>query len=87
MTQFVEKSFTNWTTWDQFEEFYKLLFYKLDVSRPAASWDSICSHLAKRDREAVVVGAGPRDGEGERAYTVYDPILGGEKYLKLFKRF
>ena len=23
----------------------------------------------------------------ERAYIVYDPILGGEKYLKYFKRF
>ena len=28
------------------------------------------------------VGAGLCDGEGERAYIVYDPILGGEKYLK-----
>ena len=27
------------------------------------------------DREAIVVGAGFCDGEGERAYTVYDPIL------------
>ena len=34
-----------------------------------------------------VVGAGPCDGEGERAYTVYDPILGGENYLNNFKRF
>ena len=32
------------------------------------------------DREAIVVGAGLCDGEGERAYTVYDPILGEEKY-------
>ena len=39
------------------------------------------------DREAVVVEAGPCDGEGERAYTVYDPILGGENYLNEFKRF
>ena len=39
------------------------------------------------DREAIVVGAGLCDGEGERAYTVYDPIVGGEKYLKYFKRF
>ena len=27
------------------------------------------------DREAIVVGAGLCDGEGERAYTVYDPIF------------
>ena len=39
------------------------------------------------DREAIVVGADLCDGEGERAYIVYDPILGGEKYLKYFKRF
>ena len=39
------------------------------------------------DREAIVVGAGPCDGEGERAYTVYDPILGEENYLNNFKRF
>ena len=38
-------------------------------------------------REAIVVGAGLCDGEGERAYTVNDPILGGEKYLKYFKHF
>ena len=36
------------------------------------------------DREAIVVGAGLCDGEGERAYTVYDSILDGEKYLKYF---
>ena len=39
------------------------------------------------DREAIVVGAGLCDGEGERAYIVYDPIVGGGKYLKNFKRF
>ena len=39
------------------------------------------------DREAIVVGAGLCDGEDERAYTVYDPILGEEKYLIYFKRF
>ena len=41
------------------------------------------------DREAIVLGAGLCDGEGERAYTVYDPILGEEKYLikRDFKRF
>ena len=39
------------------------------------------------DREAIVVGAGPCGGEGERAYTVYDPILGGENNLNNFKRF
>ena len=27
------------------------------------------------DREAIVVGAGLSDGEGERAYTVYDPLF------------
>ena len=31
------------------------------------------------DHEAIVVGAGLCDGEGERAYTVYDTILGEEK--------
>ena len=36
------------------------------------------------DREAIVVRAGVCDGEGECAYTVYDPILDEEKYLKLF---
>ena len=36
------------------------------------------------DREAIVVGAGLCDGEGERAYTVYDPILGGGKVPKKF---
>ena len=40
-----------------------------------------------RDREAIVVGAGLCDGEGERAYTVFDPILGEEKYLNFLKRF
>ena len=39
------------------------------------------------DREAKLMRAGLCDGEGERAYTVYDPILGGEKYLKCFRRF
>ena len=39
------------------------------------------------DREAIVVGAGLCNGEGERAYTVFDPILGEEKYLICFKRF
>ena len=27
------------------------------------------------DREAIVVGAGLCDSEGERAYTLYDPIF------------
>ena len=39
------------------------------------------------DREAMGEGAGLCDGEGERAYTVYDPRLGEEKYLIFFKRF
>ena len=39
------------------------------------------------DREAIVVGAGLCDGEGERAYTVYDPILGEETYVINFERF
>ena len=43
-------------------------------------------HSGNGDREAIVVGAGLCDGEGERAYTVYDPILGEEKYLIYFKR-
>ena len=38
------------------------------------------------DREAIVVGAGLCDGEGERACTVYDPILGEQKFLIFFKR-
>ena len=38
------------------------------------------------DREAIVGGAGLCDNEGERAYTVYDPIFGEEKYLIYFKR-
>ena len=29
---------------------------------------------ANEDREAIVVGAGLCDGEGERAYTAYAPI-------------
>ena len=32
------------------------------------------------------MGAGLCDGEGERAYAVNDPILGGERYLNYFKR-
>ena len=39
------------------------------------------------DRETIVVEAGLCDGEGERAYPIYDPVLGGEKYLKFFERF
>ena len=31
--------------------------------------------------------AGLCDCEGEPAYTIYDPVLGGEKLLKYFKRF
>ena len=38
-------------------------------------------------REAIVLGAGLCNGEGEHAYTVNDPILDREKYLKDFKRF
>ena len=38
------------------------------------------------DRKAIIVGAGVCDSEGERVYTVYDPIL-GEKYLISFKGF
>ena len=30
------------------------------------------------DREAIVVGAGLCDGEGERAYTEYAPTLSGK---------
>ena len=39
------------------------------------------------DREAIVVGTGLCDGWGERAYTVYDPNIGEEKYLVYFDRF
>ena len=35
----------------------------------------------------IVVGAGIYDGEGERAHTVYNPIVCEEKYLICFKRF
>ena len=31
------------------------------------------------DREAIVVGAGLCDGEGELAYTEYAPTLSGKK--------
>ena len=31
------------------------------------------SPSGNRDREAIVVGAGLCDGEGERTYTAYDP--------------
>ena len=41
-------------------------------------------HSGNGYREAIVVGAGLCDGEGEHAYTVYDPILDGEKYLEKF---
>ena len=50
---------------------------------PAAPRGRLYSHLAqveqeqrpsgKGDREAIVVGAGLRDGEGERAYIAYAP--------------
>ena len=39
------------------------------------------------DREAIVVEACLCDSEGERAFTIYDPVLGGKMYLKYFKRF
>ena len=59
---------------------------------PAAPWGRLCSHLAKLgrtgaqeqrpsgngDREAIVVGAGLCDGEGERAYTEFSPNLEGD---------
>ena len=37
----------------------------------------------KGDHEAMVVKAGLCDGEGEHAYTIYDPVLGGEKYQNI----
>ena len=40
-----------------------------------------------QDREAIVVEADLCEGEGERAYTIYDRVLGWEKYLKYFERF
>ena len=47
---------------------------------PRAPWSRSCSHLAKEqeqrpsgngDREAILVGAGLCDSEGEQAYTGY----------------
>ena len=44
--------------------------------------------LSEVEQEQRPSGNGdPCDGEGERAYTVYDPILGGKNYLNNFKRF
>ena len=40
-----------------------------------------------RDRGAIVLEAGFCDGEGEGGDTIYDPVLGGEQYLKYCKRF
>ena len=37
------------------------------------------------DREAIVVGAGLCDGEGERAYTEYAPTLEGESTEKFVR--
>ena len=39
------------------------------------------------DREAIVVGAGLCDGEGERAYTVYGSTLGGESTQNILNAF
>ena len=39
------------------------------------------------DCEAIVVGAGLCDGEGERVFTIFDPVLGWERYLKHFQHF
>ena len=39
------------------------------------------------DREAIVVGAGLCDGEGERAYTAYDPILVDKSILNASQDF
>ena len=61
--------------WDAYDPF--LLSEVEQEQRPSGN----------EDREAIVVGAGLCDGEGERAYTVYDHILGEEKYLIYFKRF
>ena len=41
-------------------------------------------HSGNGDREAIMDGAGLCHGEGEIAYTVNDPILDGEKYLKVY---
>ena len=86
MIQFVENNCTNWTS-----HFYKLdctnwfstnLFHTILLSdveqeqRPSGNGD----------REATVVRAGLCDVEGERAFTIYDP-LGRKKYQKGFKRF
>ena len=42
-------------------------------------------HSENGDRQAIVVEAGLSDGEGERANTIYYPVLGGKKNLKGFK--
>ena len=38
-------------------------------------------HSVNGDREAIVVGAGLCESEAERAYTVYDLILGVERLV------
>ena len=73
---------------------YALIYSSAPRSLGAASIPILLSEVEQEqrpsgngDREAMVVGAGLCDGEGERAFTVYDPILGEEKYLIYFKRF
>ena len=61
---------------------------------PAAPWAAFVPILLSEveqeqrpsgngDREAIVVGAGLCDREGERAYTVYDPTLFLRRYSNL----
>ena len=40
--------------------------------------------LSEVEQEQRPSGNGDRDGECERAYTVYGPVLGGEKNLKSY---
>ena len=64
----------------------KIFYNPRNLSAKPCPWGGLCSMLLSEveqgdrgngDREAIVVEAGLCDGKGERAYTVYDPILGG----------
>ena len=64
---------------------------------PAAPWGRLCSILLSEveqeqrpsgngDREAIVVGAGLCDGEGECAYTAYAPHFDLFAFRKPFSK-
>ena len=64
---------------------------------PAAPWGRLCSILLSEveqeqrpsgngDREAIVVGAGLCDGEGECAYTAYAPHFDIFAFRKPFSK-